>query len=164
MFYVCARRVSDGLLTWADASTHPPAAFQVVENAINALGGTLEDWEAVELSYDEYIAQLNAIPGRSYLNGDLLSSQPVPILSSDKTQIQDDGVDMATLTIDVQNAAYVGGVNWKVTAPDGTVQTLTKTAVAGVADLTVITHSKGVITVEAEAITQGVGRILIEGV
>lgn len=164
MIYTCARRTSDGLLSWADASPNAPDEGAVRQNAANALGGALGDWEYQELSQAQYDALAAAMPGRSYLNGGNLTSQTAPAISSDKAQIEDDGTDTAVITFDVQDAAYAGPITWRVTAPDGTVTTETENAAAGVATLEVTSQLAGSIRVEAEAITRGVGLIEIEAI
>jgi len=163
MIYACTRRKADGLLTGVQSSPGMPDPVAPINNAIIAFGGIFSDWELVELSQADYDTIIAALPGRSFIIADELSSKSAPTIGADKTQIEDDGVDVATVTFNVGDVDYIGDVTWKVNDPEGEIITETEAMVAGVATLAITTTLIGTITVQAETVAHGVGLIEIEG-
>lgn len=171
MVYICARRLSDGLLTWAQATEAlttealtTEARTALVNNAVIELGGVAGDWEALELTPEQYTAQQAAIPARSYLpNGDVVV-QTAPTVTTDKTQIDNDGVDFATITANVHDSNYNGACLWRVRDTDNSETTIEDTATAGVATLPLATISEGIIHIEFNCPNYGVGFVEVEGI
>ena len=170
----CARRNSDGLLTWAQVSPQAPDPDAIIQNGVNAFGGVASDWDYTELSETQYQSVLAAMPGRSFLalstdpeTGEVsaeLSSLPAPAISLDKSEIEDDGVDKAAITFDVGGLDFSGDVSFIITAPDGEQQTIIQAAVAGVATLTLTTLLTGSIVIDTRAESHGDGIITLEGI
>jgi hypothetical protein len=162
--FACARRKSDGLLTWAQSSPQAPDQSAIIQNGIDSFGGVANDWEYAELTVQQYDSLRAAMPGRSYLVSGELSSQPAPDFTVDKDEIEDDGVDEAIITFDVGDAGFAGNVTFIVSAPDGSQQTSVQAAVAGVASLSITTLLIGIITIDARAEAYGDGIITVEGI
>jgi hypothetical protein len=166
----CARRKSDGLLTWAQVSPQAPNQNAIIQKGIDKFGGVAGDWEYTELTAAEYTTVQDAMPGRSFYipQGEplppLITTNSAPSLTSDKAQIEDDGVDEATITFDALDAAYTGDVDFIVSAPDGTMNTVVKTAVAGVATLSLTTLLTGAIAIDARAEAKGDSVLIVEGI
>ena len=80
----CARRKSDGLLTWAQTSPQSPDQSAIIQNGIDAFGGVADDWGYAELSPQQYATMQAAMPGRSYLVESELTSQSAPGIAIDK--------------------------------------------------------------------------------
>jgi hypothetical protein len=169
----CARRKTDGLLTWAQVSPQAPDQSAIIQKGINSFGGVADDWEYIELSDEQYQSMRAAMPGRAFLT---LSTDPegivtaelavkaAPGLSSDKAQIEDDGIDEATITFEVGAASFSGDVSFTISAPDGSQQTIVKTAAAGVASVSLTTLLTGAIVIDARAEDFGDGVIVVEGI
>ena len=162
--FACARRKSDGLLSWAQTSPQSPDQSAIIQNGIDAFGGVADDWGYAELSPQQYTAMQAAMPGRSYLIEGELTSQSAPEVATDKSEIEDDGVDEATITFDVDDAGFTGDVTFIVSGPDGSRQTIVESAVAGVATLGLTTLLTGTIVIDARAEAYGDGIISLEGI
>jgi len=123
-----------------------------------------EDWEYVELSDEAYLQWRMALPGRSYLLNSAVFSKAAPTLTLSKATVLADGEDSTTMTVDLQDAAYSGAVEWRITAPDGERQTVSTEAVAGVATLVlqVAVNAVGIYAIEVETITHGVAFSQVE--
>jgi len=169
----CARRKTDGLLTWPQVSPQAPNQSAIVQKGINSFGSVADDWEYIELTNEEYQTVKSAMPGRSFMAITVdevgsptreLTAKPAPSISSDKAQIEDDGVDEAVVTFDVGAASFEGDVTFIITAPDGDQQTIVKTAAVGVASLSITTLLTGNILVDARAEDFGDGVIVVEGI
>ena len=170
----CARRKTDGLLTWAQTSPQAPDQSAIIQKGVNTIGGATDDWDYAELSADQYAAVLAAMPGRSFLTFSTnpqteavtatLTSKTAPLIASDKNQIEDDGVDEAVITFDVGAASFEGDVTFIITGPDGSQESIVKTAATGVAALSITTLLTGAITIDTRAEIFGDGIITLEGI
>jgi len=166
----CARRKTDGLLTWPQSSPQMPSASAVQENAARRFGGVAADYELVTLTDEQLTTVRAGIPGRAFASKDefdqvtAVTVPRTPTLTSDKAQIADDGLDEAVITFDTTDGTFTGDVTFIVSAPDGTRQTVVKAAVAGVATLTLSTLLTGNITIDARADLFGDGLMTVEGI
>jgi hypothetical protein len=170
----CARRKTDGLLTWAQSSPQAPDQNTIIQKGVNSFGGVADDWAYTELTSGQYATVRAAMPGRSFLTFSTdpetqqeipnLTSKPAPLIASDKSQIEDNGVDEASITFDVGALSFEDDVTFIVTGPDGAQQAVVKTAAAGVAAISITTLLPGSISIDIRAEAFGDGIINLEGV
>lgn len=149
----CARRKTDGLLTWAQTSPQQPDADAIIQKGINSFGGVADDWEYTELTPQQHDDLQAAMPGRSFLNAGALTSAAPPDLSAVP------GSGQVTITCDVQDAAYQGAIAWQCIAPDGTSHKVTGAATNGVEQWIIETGQIGTYTVRVDVEAFGVAEI-----
>lgn len=147
--YAAARRLSDGLLTGVQSSPKTPNEATMI-----AKGGATEDWQYVELTQQQYDGVIAALPGRSFLNNDSITSATPPQLSSEVTRAGE-----VTVTCDVGDATYTGLISWECISPDGLSHADSANAVAGVDTWVIATGQIGNYAVRAEAELFGVSEI-----
>jgi hypothetical protein len=164
----CARRKTDGLLTWAQTSQQAPDKNAIIQKGVDSFGGVAADWEYRELSDEQAPLVLAGMPGRAFMaDDDGITSVTVPrtpTISVDKGQIEDDGVDEATISFDTTDGTFTGDVSFKISVAGDEAQTIVKAAVAGVATLTVSTLLTGKIYIDARVESIGDGHIEVEGI
>jgi hypothetical protein len=97
------------------------------------------------------------------VNGNIVISGP-PTLSTDKTQIENDGVEAVTITCDLGDLTATDEIRWSVTAPDGSVTQTTANAVDGVSVWQLTTSHQGGHSVRVETDRFGWAQIEFEGV
>jgi hypothetical protein len=120
--YAAARRLADGLLTGMQSSPKSPDPDTMI-----AKGGSAPEWEYVELTQQQYNAVIAALPGRSFMNDDIISSAVPPQLTSEVT-----GAGEVTVSCDVGDVAYNGAISWECIAPDGIAHKASGTATDGI--------------------------------
>lgn len=167
----CARRKTDGLLTWPQTSPQAPDQSAIIQKGVNSFGGVADDWEYATLTEEQFGTIRAGMPGRAYLDisGEFdeivdVSVPRTPITSVDKNEIEDDGVDEAVISFDTTDATYIGDVRFIVTGPDENTQILIKSAVAGVATLSVSSLLPGTISIHVRAELYGDGHITLEAI
>lgn len=164
------RRKTDGLLVDIQAMGEFPTSEQQqkrLQNAIQQIGGTVSNWEVYLVPNEVWIgintfARQFATIAEGAITG-ITQSTP-PSVNPNKVQIQNDGVDQATIQATISDASYTGAVKWMVIAPDGSVMKQSENAVAGAASLALTTTQEGIHRVVAETELHGIAQIEIEGV
>lgn len=156
------RRVADNVLvSWVDEARNLPSV--PVTTPAN-YGGSIEDYEVVEVT-DEQAAQIMAnIPAKSTLIADVVTARTLPQIASDKTQIQNDGTDTATITLTAADNTHAGKVWWTVRFPEGNEARVEDSFAAGVATLQLTTEQEGTHEVVADCLDYGQVTMQIEGV
>ncbi len=96
-------------------------------------------------------------------NGNIIISGP-PLLSVDKSEIINDGVDAVTITCDLEDANLTDEIRWSVIAPDGSIQTDVEFAVYGVDTWVLTTSHIGVHKVVVETDFYGTSFITFKGI
>lgn len=182
MIFSAAIRQSDGLVASLQGSRQFPSdgGAALVQNAITKFGGVAADWLALELSpavlasivyagASRQFATLNSWQEQiadetiTFYEVTALAQSTPPAISQDKAQIINDGADSVTFTADVGDAGFSGPVTWVVTGPDGSRQSVSENAVAGISTLEFLTNDvEGVYRVTPETELQGAGKAAVE--
>lgn len=118
---------------------------------------------AKKADYDAALAAHNDGAFIGNENGVIVIRQ-ISDLSADKSELENDGADSATITADVADASFTGQITWRVIAPDGTESIETEAMSAGQATLLVTTTQEGSHSVSAEVVDYGSKQIEIQGV
>lgn len=162
MKYVQRRIADNVLVSWVDEAQNLPASVPATTST--NYGGSIEDYEVVEVT-DEQAAQIMAnIPAKSTLIAGVVAARSLPQIASDKTQVQNDGADSATITVTAADNTHAGKVWWTVRLPEGNEARVEDSFTAGVATLTLTTEQEGTHTVVADCLDYGQVTIEIEGV
>lgn len=128
------------------------------------LGGTVNDWEFIELNLTNFLKIRNALPARSKLvNGEIINALPI-LTTLSKTTINSDGLDTTTLNIDLQDTNYNGNVNIKIKTPIGDIISTDLLCNAGKAEDTITTSIEGVHYITIETVLHGLQFTLFEGI
>lgn len=85
-------------------------------------------------------------------------------ISTNKSQIQMDGIDAATITVTASDNTYAGKIWFAVQFPEGNIEEVADNFVAGVALLTLTSEQYGVHRITAIAPGYGQASLEIEGV
>ena len=150
--YAAARRTSDGLLTGLQGSPNTPDEATMIQKGESLDSGAT--WEMILLTQEQYGEIIAALPGRSYLNDDTITSATPPQLSSEVT-----GAGEVTVTCDVGDAGFTGAISWACIPPDGVPQQDSGNAVAGVDTWVIQTGQIGNYTVRVDTETFGAAEI-----
>jgi hypothetical protein len=162
MFY-CAKRISDGVLSWVDET--PQADTEAVINqAAGLYGGSADDWTFQELTPEQAEIVRGSMPARSKLVGGVLSSATPISLTLSAGTVLANGAAQITLTVDCHDLAYIGAVSLKITNPSGVIVADSDNAVAGEVEFLISTEIVGVHRIEVETVLHGVGFDSFEGV
>jgi hypothetical protein len=153
--YAAARRLADGLLTGMQGSPNTPDEATMISKGVNFDGGAPETWAMVTLTQQQHDAVIAALPGRSFLSDDTITSATPPQLSSEVTDVGE-----VTVTCDVGDAGYDGLISWECVPPDGIARQDSGTAVAGVDTWVIQTGQQGSYAVRVDVEQFGSGEEL----
>ncbi|MCB9438422.1 MAG: Ig-like domain-containing protein [Anaerolineales bacterium] len=99
-----------------------------------------------------------------FLDNNQVVIQGPPVLSADKTHLDNDGQDTITLTCVVSDLDFNGSVTWTVVAPDESEVSVNDTAVDGSATWQLTTSFEGFHTIRVVVEQFGTAHLSFEGV
>lgn len=156
-----ARRIADNLVVSVDDTPNLPSVPLTIPANY---GGAVEDYEVIEVT-SQQAAQIQAnFPAKSTLIEGVVAARALPEISTDNTEIQDTGADVATITVTVTDNTHTGKIWWTVDMPEGQQMREEENMVAGIATLTLTTEQIGVHKITADVMAFGQVSIEVEGV
>jgi hypothetical protein len=162
MKFVQRRIVDNVLVSWVDDAPNLPISVPPTTPA--HCGGSIEDYEVVEVTDEQASAIMANIPAKSTLINGVVAARTLPQITSDKAQIQSDGTDTATITLTAESLTHAGKVWWTVRFPEGNESRVEDVFTAGIATLTLTTEQDGTHEVIADSLDYGQVTLEIEGV
>lgn len=136
----------------------PPDDYAITqifsEDGAQKLGIAIGRWETDKLGEQPSVAQIQA-----HMDGTASLS-----ISTNKSQIQMDGIDAATITVTASDNTYAGKIWFAVQFPEGNIEEVADNFVAGAALLTLTSEQYGVHRITAIAPGYGQASLEIEGV
>lgn len=155
------RRISDNLIVSVDETPNLPSVPATIPTHY---GGSIEDYEVVEITTQQ-AAQIQAnFPAKSTLVEGTVAARTLPQIGTDKSQIQDTGADAATITVTVSDNTHTGKIWWTVDMPEGQQVREEENLVAGAATLMLTTEQIGTHKITADVMAYGQVTIEIEGI
>ena len=123
----------------------------------------LTEYVNKKVEYDTAYAAYNNGAYIENIDGIIVITGP-PLLTLDKEEISNDGIDTITVTCDLGDIEAVDEIRWSVTAPDGSIVSEADFAIGGIDQWPLTTSFVGLHTVRVETDFYGSKDIVFNGV